>query len=137
LRLGMGERISQRLPIELSLPAGGQGAVGIELRVDDAAVVALVRPLHHEVTAYCVQAERALNTRLQGGCQVPIAAFAQYEAGADQALWLRGLVGSTDGTRILRAEARGDHTDPEQLGIAVAEDLLSQGAAELLAAIHG
>jgi len=136
IRLGMGERICQGLPLSQSLPAGGQGAVGIEARLDDADTGALLQPLHHRVTAQCVLAERALNTRLQGGCQVPIAAFAQYLDDQPGQLWLRGLVGRADGSEILRAEATGADDAPEDLGIAVAEDLLGQGAGELLAAIH-
>ena len=76
IRLGFQKRITQPLPVEFSLPAGGQGAVGIELRSGDSRVMDLIKPLHHVPTAHCVGAERALNTRLQGGCQVPIAAFA-------------------------------------------------------------
>lgn len=134
LRLGFSERITERISPEDSLPAGGQGAVGIELRDDDSAVAELIAPLQHPLTAHCVRAERALNTRLQGGCEVPIACYAEYVAGAEQELWLRGLVGRADGSEILRAQARGPDSDPEALGVAVAEDLLSQGAAELLAA---
>ena len=136
IRLGMGDRISQPLPTAISLPAGGQGAVGIELRTSDARVSALIQALHHIQSARCVLAERALNTRLQGGCQVPSAAYAEYEGEQTGQLWLRGLVGRADGSEILRAEARGSDEDSEALGITVAEDLLQQGAAELLAAAH-
>ena len=135
LRLGFAGRIRQRLAPEDSLPAGGQGAVGIELRDKDAAVHDLLQPLQHEPTARCVRAERALNTRLQGGCQVPIACYAEYTG--DSELWLRGLVGRVDGSEILRAEARAADSDPEALGCAVAEDLLRQGAADILAAVRG
>jgi hydroxymethylbilane synthase len=134
LRLGMADRISQRLPVAESLPAGGQGAIGIELRVGDARIAELIRPLHHHQTTQRVIAERALNTRLQGGCEVPIACFAEYRENGD--LWLRGLVGRADGSEILRAEATAAAEAAEQLGIDVAEDLLRQGAAELLAAVH-
>ena len=136
IRLGMGERIAQALPLTQSLPAGGQGAVGIEVRLEDQHARDLLQPLHHRATAQCVCAERALNTRLQGGCQVPSAAFAQYLEAEPGQLWLRGLVGRGDGSEILRAEARGAENEPEALGIAVAEDLLSQGAGELLAELH-
>jgi hydroxymethylbilane synthase len=136
LRLGFSQRIAERLSPEDSLPAGGQGAVGIELRVDDAEVAALIAPLQHPLTAQCVLAERALNTHMQGGCQVPIACYAEYVPGAAGRLWLRGLVGRPDGSEILRAEAFGLDSDPQALGVAVAEDLLSQGAAELLAAAY-
>ncbi len=135
IRLGFSERIAQALPVETSLPAGGQGAVGIELRSADTRIADLIAPLHDQKTAQCVGAERALNTRLQGGCQVPIAAYAIEEP--DGQLWLRGLVGRSDGSEILRAEARADQADCEQLGIGVAEDLLSQGAGEILAAAYG
>ena len=132
IRLGMAERIRQPLPVEVSLPAGGQGAVGIELREEDARTAALIAPLHDEPTAQRVGAERALNTRLQGGCQVPIAAFAELEDSGS--LWLRGLVGRADGSELLFAEGRADAVEFESLGTAVADDLLAQGAAELLAA---
>ena len=135
IRLGMAERITQPLPVETSLPAGGQGAVGIELRSDDTHCAELVSALHHPDTARCVGAERALNTRLEGGCQVPIAAYAIEDAPGR--LWLRGLVGRADGSEVLRAEARADADDYENLGIQVAEDLLAQGAGELLAAAYG
>ncbi|MDJ0878059.1 MAG: hydroxymethylbilane synthase [Halieaceae bacterium] len=136
IRLGMAERITQPMAVEASLPAGGQGAVGIELRNDDSRTLDLIRPLHHEATARCVGAERALNTRLEGGCQVPIAAYAIAHPDNHGQLWLRGLVGSNDGETILRAEASADESAFESLGIAVAEDLLGQGAGELLAAAY-
>src|SRR5690554_3954345 len=98
LRLKLDQRIAQLLPVELSLPAGGQGAVGIECRQDDQRVQELLRPLHDADTADRVYAERALNHGLQGGCQVPIGCYAEIEG--DQ-LHLRGLVGEPDGTRIL------------------------------------
>jgi hydroxymethylbilane synthase len=132
IRLGLKERIRAFLPPELSLPAGGQGAVGIECRLDDAHTRALLAPLHHEPTATCVRAERAMNARLQGGCQVPIAALAQLNG---EQLHLRGLVGSVDGSRILRAEITGSAHMPEELGDILAEDLLRQGASAILEAI--
>ena len=110
MRLDMAERIAQRLPLEQSLPAGGQGAVGIELRVGDEQTAALISPLHHAASAYCVIAERALNARLQGGCQVPIACYAHYPDPAGEELYLRGLVGRPDGSQVLRAEGRADAT---------------------------
>ncbi len=134
-RLRLEERIRQRLPESLSLPAGGQGAVGIELRSDDSETLALLQPLHHPDTAARVSAERALNRRLEGGCQVPIACFAEFTVRGD--LWLRGLVGRPDGSLILRAEATAPVAEAEALGIAVAEDLLEQGAGEILAAVYG
>ncbi len=135
IRLDFAERIRERLPLEQSLPAGGQGAVGIELRDNDPEIAALIAPLQDERTARCVRAERAMNQKLEGGCQVPIACFAEYSGDAD--LFLRGLVGHSDGSEILRAEARGSDEDPESLGVTVAEDLLAQGAAAILAAVYG
>jgi hydroxymethylbilane synthase len=136
IRLGLGPRIVERIPVETSLPAGGQGAVGIELREDDRETRALLAPLHHEATARRVAAERAMNARLQGGCQVPIACYATYADGTDR-LRLRGLVGSPDGARILRAEATDDATRAQALGERVADELLAQGAGDILAEVYG
>jgi hydroxymethylbilane synthase len=136
IRLGFGARIAQQIAVEHSLPAGGQGAVGIELRSADAQVLDLLQVLHHEPTAQRVAAERAMNQRLQGGCQVPIACYAQHLPGGDQ-LWLRGLVGRPDGSLILRAEGKAAAADARALGVRVAEQLLEQGAAEILAGVHG
>lgn len=132
LRLGMEERIKQRLDSDLCLPAGGQGAVGIECRTDDIDTLQLVDCLHHTETAIRVTAERAVNATLQGGCQVPIASFAEIR---EDNLYLRALVGSLDGTHILRAERLGSVHEAEQIGISAAEDLLAQGADKILAAI--
>ncbi|MDY0005521.1 MAG: hydroxymethylbilane synthase [Spongiibacteraceae bacterium] len=134
LRLDMASRIRARLAVTDCLPAGGQGAVGIELRSDDHVTRQLIAPLHHADTASRVIAERALNRHLQGGCQVPIACYAELEG--DQ-LWLRGLVGAVDGSRLLRAEARAPRAEAEALGIAVAEALLAQGAGAILADVYG
>lgn len=128
-RLGFAERIAGLLDREQHLPAVGQGAVGIECRRDDAAINALLAPLDDPTTATCVRAERALNARLQGGCTVPIGGFAELDG---DALRIHGFVGAVDGSRVLRAHARGDARDPESVGIACAEDLLRQGAAPLL-----
>jgi hydroxymethylbilane synthase len=136
LRLGFHSRIAQRMEVSDSLPAGGQGAVGIEVRSDDAAVRALLQPLHHAPTAARVTAERAMNRRLEGGCQVPIACYAEFVGNGGQLL-LRGLVGRPDGSRILRAQATAAAREAEQLGIRVAEELLSQGAAAILAEVYG
>jgi len=133
IRLGMQERIAQFLPTELSLPAGGQGAVGIESRLDDSATRALLDCLHHEPTAVCVRAERAMNLRLQGGCQVPIAALAQLDAHGK--IYMRGLVGTVDGIRILRSEISGAAHMAEELGEILADDLLRQGASAILEAL--
>ncbi len=134
IRLEMESRISSYMTTELSLPAGGQGAVGIECRMDDKEMLALLAPLHHQDTASCVLAERAMNKRLKGGCQVPIGSFAVLE---DQEIYLRGLVGQPDGETILRSDIRGSVTEAEQLGVQVAESLLSQGADKILDAVYG
>ncbi len=133
IRLKMPERIASLLETGISLPAVGQGAVGVECRVDDDKVHALLAPLNHRETAIRVKAERAMNHRLQGGCQVPIAGYAELVA---EKLSLKGLVGNPDGSEIIRAEAVGDATNPEELGINVAEQLLAQGAGDILSAIY-
>ena len=133
VRLEFADRIRSRLTPEQSLPAVGQGAVGIEIREDDDELRALLAPLADPDTTDRVVAERAMNTRLNGGCQVPIAGYAVLEG--DNGLYLRGLVGDEHGTAMLRAEARADRSDAEQLGIRVADALLAQGADELLRAL--
>lgn len=135
VRLEMEERIQQRIAPEVFLPAGGQGAVGIECRTDDTELQSLLQPLHHPETAICVEAERAMNRRLEGGCQVPIACYALPVA--DGKLWLRGLVGSPDGSRVLRDEVTGSADNPEAIGLQLAENLLAQGAAEILREVYG
>ncbi len=130
-RLGLGARIRARLDPAQSLPAIGQGAIGIECRSDDPAVQALIAPLDHAETHARVRAERALNARLMGGCQVPVAGFATLQGGQ---LHLRGLVGRPDGSEVLRAEARGAIEEAEAIGVRVAEDLLAQGAGPILRA---
>ncbi|UFQ97964.1 hydroxymethylbilane synthase [Pseudomonas wenzhouensis] len=134
IRLGFEDRIRSSISAEDSLPAGGQGAVGIECRTADVDVHALLAPLHHRETALRVTAERALNKHLNGGCQVPIACYALLE---DNQLWLRGLVGQPDGGLLLRAEARAASSDAEALGVRVAEALLAQGADAILKAVYG
>ena len=133
MRLGFDSRIRYAMPPEESLPAGGQGAVGIECRTSDTQLHALLAQMNDEDSALRVRAERALNTRLNGGGQVPIACYAERANGE---IWLRGLVGDPDGTRLLRAEAVGAESDPEALGISVAEDLLGQGAQAILDAVY-
>ncbi|CAI8385671.1 hydroxymethylbilane synthase [Porticoccaceae bacterium] len=136
IRLEMGHRITDKINSTLSLPAGGQGAVGIECRSDDLDIQALLAPLHHKDSASCVLAERAVNRHLQGGCQVPIACFAELDA-SGTSLALRGLVGSIDGTQILRADIQGHRDNAEQLGVQLAEQLLAAGAGEILAEVYG
>ena len=131
IRLELSERIRQRLPQSLSLGAVGQGAVGIECRAGDETTKALLAPLHCEHTAVCVTAERAMNRKLEGGCQVPVAGQAELKQGQ---LSLTGLVGSYDGLEILRAVQVGPRSEPEALGEQVADCLLAMGAAPLLKA---
>lgn len=133
-RLGFDDRIKSRLAPEQSLPAIGQGAVGIETRVDDEEINALIAPLRCPETWIVVSAERALNKRLAGGCQVPIAGYALLE---NDEIWLRGLVGRPDGSEMLRAEIKGKAKDAESLGVELAEDLLAQGADKILADVYG
>jgi hydroxymethylbilane synthase len=135
LRLGFSQRIKQSMSVEESLPAGGQGAVGIELRSDDEHTLKLVSVLQHGPTAARVACERALNLHLQGGCQVPIASYAELE-NEGQVLWLRALVGKPDGSVILRAEGRAERGEAEQLGKSIAQALLDQGAAAILAEVY-
>lgn len=132
-RLGMAERIRDTISPAICLPACGQGALGIELRSNDAETARLVSVLHHEPSARCVLAERAMNTRLNGGCQVPIGGFAELQ---QDRLHLRGLVGSVDGRQMLFAEAGDLAEHAEALGALVAGQLLEQGADQILAALH-
>lgn len=132
-RLGFEQRIRAFLEPEESLPAIGQGAIGIECRSDDDAVKQLIAPLAHHETTLRVTAERAMNETLNGGCQVPIAGFGVLEGNE---LFLRGLVGEPDGSRVLRAEVRGSSEQASTLGVKLARDLLDQGAGEILARLH-
>jgi hydroxymethylbilane synthase len=134
IRLGFEDRISSSISVDESLPAGGQGAVGIECRSADTEIHALLAPLHHQDTATRVTAERALNKHLNGGCQVPIACYAVLEG---EQIWLRGLVGDPSGGLLLSAEARGPQSAAQALGVQVAEDLLAQGADAILQAVYG
>jgi len=134
LRMEMTDRITDYMAAETSLPAGGQGALGIEWRTGDTAIHQLLQPLHHAETAACVLAERAMNRRLQGGCQVPIAAYAVQQ---DNHLTLKGLVGSVDGKHMLTTVCEGDTSAPDAIGIQAAEDLLAQGAGKILEAVYG
>ncbi|MCF2858571.1 hydroxymethylbilane synthase [Pseudoalteromonas sp. SMS1] len=133
IRLEMAERIASYVSVEQSLPANGQGAVGIECRSDDTRVQDLLAPLEHAPTRARVMAERAMNRRLEGGCQVPIGAYAQLQG--DQ-IYLRGLVGAVDGSTILRAETTGPVQQAEALGVKLADSLLEQGADKILAEVY-
>lgn len=131
-RMGFGDRITDELTAEQSLPAVGQGALGIECRSDDNETKALIEALGHAESSTCLRAERAMNTRLNGGCQVPIGGFAQLDG---DMLRLRGLVGDPEGTEVCRAEASGPASNAEALGVEVAEALLAQGADRILASM--
>ena len=133
LRLGFADRITAYLDTSVSLPAIGQGAVGIECRLDDPETNRLIAALNHPPTQTRVIAERAMNHRLEGGCQVPIAGHAILE---DDALILRGLVGYPDGSRLIRGETRGHADEAARLGNALAEDLLARGAGTILRAVY-
>lgn len=132
-RLGLGDRIRHAMPAEESLPAVGQGAVGIECRLEDAQTIALLTALNDEDTATRVRAERAMNTRLEGGCQVPIGSYAVL---VDDQIWLRGLIGAPDGKTMVRGERRGPREDAEKMGISLAEELLNNGGREILAEVY-
>jgi len=129
IRLGFEDRIKQHLNLEQSLPAVGQGALGIEIRANDHEINELIEPLTHNKTLTEVSAERAMNATLQGGCSVAIGAFAAIN-GSD--LTLSGMVGNVNSGAILKVEECGVVTQPKDLGIKVANKLLSLGARELL-----
>ncbi len=132
-RLEMAHRIAAFIEPEQSLPANGQGAVGIECRLDDHELHALLAPLEHPETRIRVLTERAMNRALQGGCQVPIGAYALVQG---EEVWLRGLVGSPDGSRVIRDEIRGPLAEGEALGHALAQRLLAAGADVILAEVY-
>ena len=128
-RLGFDNRIKQDLSPDDSLPAVGQGALGIEIKANDHEISSLIKPLIHQKTQIEVNAERALNTTLQGGCSVAIGAFATSE---DSKLTLSGMVGNVDSGEIIRVQETGETSKPIDLGIRAAKKLLSLGARELL-----
>ena len=132
-RLNLHDRIRHTLTAEVSLPAVGQGALGLECRSQDQQVLDLIMPLMHQDSNACVRAERAFNAYLEGGCQVPIAGFATLE---NDQLQLEGRVGSVDGQVLLQALVSGHPNDAEQLGVELAKKLLDQGAGELLKALY-
>ncbi|MFW2372116.1 MAG: hydroxymethylbilane synthase [Gammaproteobacteria bacterium] len=129
IRLGFQARISSNIEPEQSLPAIGQGAVGIECRDNDQAMMDLLQPLNHPDTHIRLLAERAMNHRLNGGCQVPIGGYALLDKGE---IYLRGLVGRPDGSEVVRGDIRGPAAQAEQLGNSLAETLLAQGAETIL-----
>ena len=132
-RLGLADRIRHTLQIEISLPAVGQGALGLECRAADQAVLDLILPLLHDETDICVRAERAFNAYLEGGCQVPIAGYASLSQGQ---LHIEGRVGSVDGATLLKVALKGTPEQAEQLGETLAQKLLEQGAGDLLKAFY-
>ena len=132
-RLGLADRIRHTLQLEISLPAVGQGALGLECRAADQAVLDLILPLLHDETYICVRAERAFNAYLEGGCQVPIAGYASLSQGQ---LHIEGRVGSVDGATLLKVELKGTPEQAEQLGEILAQKLLEQGAGDLLKAFY-
>jgi len=132
-RGGHGARVTEALDVTTMLPAAGQGALGIECRRGDTRVEALIAPLACARSTACVLAERAFNRRLEGGCQVPIAAYATLDG---EALSLRGLVASLDGAKVLRARVQGTAQEAEGLGAEAADAVLAQGAGEILSEIY-
>jgi len=132
-RLGLAERIRHNLSSEISLPAVGQGALGLECRTTDQVVLDLILPLLHAETDVCVRAERAFNAYLEGGCQVPIAGYATLNQGQ---LHMEGRVGSADGVTLLKVKLSGAPEQAEQLGVSLAQKLLEQGAGDLLKALY-
>ena len=129
-RLGLGARLRSTLPVEVSLPAAGQGALGIECLAARGDLIAALQVLADADTSACVTAERAFSRALAGSCEVPLGAYAVVVEGA---LWLRGFVARPDGAAILRGERRGRPAEADALGSALAADLLQQGAGEILA----
>ncbi|AKQ59593.1 hydroxymethylbilane synthase [Bordetella hinzii] len=129
-RIGYGDRIRNRLSPAQSLPAAGQGALGIEIRDDRDDMRAWLAPLSSPATTACVSAERAVSRKLGGSCQVPLAAYAELHG---DELRIEALVSSVDGNRILRATRAGAAAEAERLGLAVAQDLLDKGAGAILA----
>ncbi|GAA6205731.1 MULTISPECIES: hydroxymethylbilane synthase [Thalassotalea] len=133
IRLKMPERIQEFIEPEVMLPANGQGAVGIECRTNDQTIKALLAPLGCETTRIRVLAERAMNRALEGGCQVPIGSYAVID---NKQVYLRGLVGAVDGSKIITDNVTGDIADAEQLGLTLAEKLLAQGADVILKQVY-
>ena len=128
-RLGLGEMITDIPGPSVILPAVGQGCVGIECRVDDKFTTSLTSVLNHDTTALCVRAERAFLKKLEGGCQIPIAAYGIIE---ENSIVLEGLVGSEDGKTIIRDKISGDMKDPESIGLKLAQILIENGADRIL-----
>ena len=146
-RLGLENRMTEILPVDISLPAIGQGAIGVECRINDEEINNLIAPLNHPETSLCVKAERAFLKRLEGGCQVPIAAYARIinnpptpplvKGGEGGLLIMDGLVGSISGEKVIKGHIEGNPENAELLGITLAEDILSRGALEILNEVYG
>jgi hydroxymethylbilane synthase len=132
-RLGLESRISCLLTPEESMPAVGQGALGIEYRLERTELLQLLTPLNHAATALCISAERALSRALAGSCNVPLGGFAEISG---ERMRLRGFVGSPDGKRRASAELEGPAAAAESLGLALADKLKAQGAAAILAQLQ-
>ena len=132
-RLGLEQRITALLTPEESLPAVGQGAVGLECRTGRADLISLLAPLDHRATAQCVTAERAFSRALAGSCNVPLGGFGEVNG---ERMRLRGFVGAPDGSRLVSGELEGPAGDPEALGQSLAGELKAQGAAEILAELE-
>jgi len=132
-RLGWEAKITEYIPEDMSLPAIGQGALGIEIRADDPDTREAVSFLNDRDTAFAVRAERGFLKRLEGGCQVPIASYGRTEG---DGIFLKGMVGRPDGSEIIRGNARGSTSDPESLGVGLAEQLLARGAKEILDEVY-
>ena len=134
-RLGWADRITEYLPETISLPAIGQGALCIECREKDSSIKEMISPLDHRETNICVRAERAFLKRLEGGCQVPIGAYAKMSG--NDSIMIEGFVASVDGRRMVREKMSGTTGNPEDAGRALAESLLQQGGEEILREVYG
>lgn len=132
-RLGFADRITQYIPVAVSLPAIAQGALGLEIRADDAGTRELIRVFHHSPTQTAVTAERSFLARLEGGCQVPIAGLARLR---EDRVEMEGLVGSVDGKRLIRDRREGPATDAARIGRELAEVILEAGGREILAEVY-
>jgi len=128
-RLGLENNIKEYLEVEYLIPAIGQGAIGVEMRISDDKTLGLINLLNHESTQQCVEAERAVSRRLFGGCQLPIAAYAYIKEGS---LFMQGLVGRVDGSELVQDSVYGKPADGKTLGLQLAEKLLASGAEEIL-----
>jgi hydroxymethylbilane synthase len=133
-RLGFSDRITEVLSTEEILPAVGQGALGLELRQDDTATMEALLFLNHEITEVTVRAERAFLNKLEGGCQVPIAAYSRIEG---ESIILQGLVAELDGSRIIKDEVSGKKNSPEDIGTTLADKILTAGGDRILAQVYG